>query len=101
MASVYRADTNAFLGYVVELHGPLLPGTQDWPFRALEHPDGSFRHEPPPPTGVGRLRAPPPVELRIPVRNIDQPDVHLVVPPALLDFITHHGAFRAAPAKAG
>jgi len=101
MASVFREDTGEFLGYLIELHGPLPPGTRDWPFHAWRHSNGKLRGEPEAPiVRAGRITAPPYITVRIAVSNIESPDVHLIVSPDLLDFILNHGAFRAAPPPA-
>jgi len=100
MASVYRADTDEFLGFLTELYGPFDQTTKDWPFRAWRWPDGSLRNEPAAPVAVGgRLTAPPHITIRLAVRNIHEPDVHVLVPPEFLDFVLNHTGFRAAPAK--
>jgi len=96
MASVYRQDTGEFLGYLVDLYGPLLPGTKAWPFRAWRHLSGALRGEAEGPViRAGRVAAPPHITLQMPVRNITEADVHLLVPPELLDFILTHSGFRA------
>ncbi|QXX73497.1 hypothetical protein MHY1_00293 [Methylovirgula sp. HY1] len=96
MASVFRGDTNELIGYLVELHGPLLPGTTSWPFRAWPQSTGTLRGQPEAPNiRGGRFTAPPAVTIHIPVSNIESSDMHLHVPMHLLDFIVNHPYFRA------
>lgn len=89
MASVYRQDTGEFLGYMTEPEGPLARGITDWPFKAWRHPDGSLRSEP----GGTNANEDPAATLDIPLRNADSSDVHLIVPPDLVDFIVTHRHF--------
>ena len=93
MASVYRQDTGELLGYLTEPEGPFPGGITYWPFQAWVHADGKLRCEPEP--GVSETA--PAVTVDIPVRNNDSADVHLIVPPDLVDFVVTHKAFRAAP----
>jgi hypothetical protein len=96
MASVYRQDTGEFLGYLTDLYGPLRRGTKEWSFKTWQHSDGKLRDVPEGPVArFGRLTAPPFSTVQIPVANIENPDVHLIVPPDLLDFIVSHQGFRA------
>lgn len=96
MASVYRQDTGEFLGYLMELHGPKLHGTTHWPFKAWRHSNGALRDVPEGPVARGgRLTAPPFQTIHIPVANVHEADMHLIVPPELVEFITNHSAFRA------
>jgi len=96
MARAIRQDTSEFLGYLIELYGPVPPWVKDWPFRAWRHPDGKLRNWPPVPVD-GIMRAPPHLELRIPIRNNASGEAEVLVPPNLLDFIQNHSAFRALP----
>ncbi len=101
MASIYRADTGEFLGYMVELYGPVDPSMTTWPFKAWRHSDGSLRSEPQGPVlRAGRLTAPPYLTCRIPLRNQQAADLQLWVPPEMLDFVLHHTGFRVAPKPA-
>jgi hypothetical protein len=89
MASVYRQDTGELLGYMTEPEGPFPGGITYWPFKAWVHSGGEFRSEPEPGTDeTTRV-----VTLDIPVRNNDSADLHLIVPPDLVDFIVTHMAF--------
>ena len=101
MARVVRIDTAEWIGYFVELYGPLEPGAQAWICDAWRYPDGRLRHErPPPPTDRRRpFQAPSPVKLSIPVRDPQKVDLELMVPPTYLDFIEHHSAFRPLPPR--
>ena len=89
MASVYRQDTGELLGYLTEPEGPFPGGITYWPFKAWVHSDAKLRSEPEP--GTDEMAA---VTLDIPVRNNDSADLHLIVPPDLVDFIVTHEAFR-------
>ena len=91
MASVFRQDTSEFIGFMIDLYGPLAPGTKTWPFRAWRHSNGKLRGEP-----EDRFTAPLPVTVQIPVSNIESPDMHLHVPSDLLDFVLSHEGFKAA-----
>jgi hypothetical protein len=98
MASVFRQDTGELLGHLTSLEGPLARGITYWPFKAWPHSDGKLHAEPEPlPARTGQPPPLPAVTLNIPVRNTDDPDVHLIVPPELVDFIVTHDSFRAAP----
>jgi len=101
MARVVRIDTAEWIGYFVELYGPLEPGAQAWICDAWRYPDGRLRHEPPPPPTDRRrpFQAPSPVKLSIPVRDPQKVDLELMVPPTYLDFIEHHPAFRPLPPR--
>jgi len=96
MARAIRQDTNEFLGYLIELDGPIPPWIKDWPFRAWHHPDGKLRDFPPVPAD-GRMRVPPHIELRLPIRNGPRGEPEVLVPPHFLDFIQNHTAFRRPP----
>ena len=96
MASVFRNDTGEFLGFLPEPEGPLAGGITYWPFRAWRHSNGELRSEPKPANGQDNT-APEPLIVDIPVSNNDSADVHLIVPPELVEFVLTHTAFRAAP----
>lgn len=99
MARVVRIDTSEWIGYFVDLIGPLEPGAQACIFDAWRHPDGRLRHEPPSPSADhhGSFQAPSPVKLSIPVRDPQKVGLELMVPPTYLDFIEYHPAFRPLP----
>jgi hypothetical protein len=98
MASVFRQDTGELLGYLTSLEGPLADGITYWPLKAWPHSDGKLHSEPEAPTArAGQPPALPAVTLNIPVRNNDSSDVHLIVPPELVEFIVTHSAFKPAP----
>jgi hypothetical protein len=88
MASVYRKDTGELLGYLTEPEGPFPAGITSWPFKAWVHSDAKLRSEPEP--GMNEALQ---VTVDIPVRNNDSADLHLMVPPDLVDFIVTHRAF--------
>jgi hypothetical protein len=90
MASVYRQDTGELLGYLMEPEDPFPGGITYWPFKAWVHSDRKLRSEPEP----GTDETTPAVTVDIPVRNNDSADLHLMVPPDLVDFIVTHEAFR-------
>ena len=90
MATAFREDTGELLGYLTEPEGPFPGGITYWPFKAWVHSDGELRSEPEP--GTDEMAA---VNLDIPVRNNDSADVHLIVPPDLVDFIVTHKPFRS------
>jgi hypothetical protein len=90
MASVFRQDTGELLGYINEPQGPLAGGITYWPFKAWVHSDGKLTPEPEP----GADEATPAATLNIPVRNNGSSEVHLIVPPDLVDFILGHPGFQ-------
>ncbi|HMK89815.1 MAG TPA: hypothetical protein VK446_09315 [Methylocystis sp.] len=96
MASVYRAASGEFLGYMTDLHGPVCPSITHWTFRAWRHASGDLRAWPEHSSrsygDVGNL----PFRVRIPIRNSERRDLQLLVPEELLDFILTHPSFRAA-----
>ena len=93
MASVYRQDTGELIEYLTEPEGPFPGGITCWPFKAWVHSDGALRSEPEP----GTDETTPAVTLDIPVSNNGSTDLHLIVPPELVDFIVSHKAFRSEP----
>ena len=109
MALVVRIDTWERIGYFADLRGPLPPGAHGCMFDAWSHPDGSLRHEPPPPgsspgqalpaTAVDPLERPSPVKLSIPVHDPAAAELELMVSPTYLDFITRHPAFYPFPTR--
>jgi hypothetical protein len=101
MARVVRIDTREWIGYFVELYGPLEPGAQGWIFDAWRYPDGRLRHEPLPRRRISTrfFPVPSPVKLSIPVRDPQKVDLELMVSPTYLDFIEHHPAFRPLPPR--
>ena len=97
MASVFRQDTGEFRGYMAEPEGPLAGGITYWPFKAWLHSDGKLRSDPEPDSTVtDRVATEPAGTVDIPVQNNESEDVHLIVPPDLVDFIVTHRGFRAA-----
>ena len=90
MASIYRKDTGELIGHLAWPEGPLAGGITYWPFKAWLHSDGKLRSEPEP----GADETTTAVTLNIPVWNNDSADVHLIVPPDLVDFIVTHNGFR-------
>jgi hypothetical protein len=88
MATAFREDTGELLGYLTEPEGPFPGGITSWPFNAWVHSDEKLRSEPEP--GMGDT---PHVTVDIPVQNNDSADLHLIVPPDLVDFIVTHRAF--------
>ena len=88
MATVFRQDTGEIVGYLTE--GPFPNGITSWPFKAWVHSDGHLRSEP----ETGADDTPPDVTLEITVRNNASTDLHLIVPPDLVDFFVTHKAFR-------
>ena len=93
MAAVFREDTGEIVGYLTEPEGPFPGGITSWPFKAWVHSDGQLRSEP----ETGADDTPPDITLDIAVRNNASTDVHLIVPPELVDFIVTHKAFRPEP----
>src|SRR5438045_9147767 len=73
-----------------EPEGPFPGGITYWPFKAWVHSDAKLRSEPEP----GMDETTPAVTVDVPVRNNDSTDLHLIVPPDLVDFIVTHKAFR-------
>ena len=90
MATAFRQDTGELLGYLTEPEGPFPGGITYWPFKAWVHSDAKLRSEPEP----GMDETTPAVTVDVPVRNNDSTDLHLIVPPDLVDFIVTHKAFR-------
>jgi hypothetical protein len=88
MASLYRQATGELLGYLTAPVGPFPGGITSWPFKAWVHSDAKLRSEPEP--GMNEALH---VTVDIPVRNNDSADLHLMVPPDLVDFIVTHRAF--------
>ncbi len=99
MASVFREDTGERLGYIFNLYGPLEAGTKSWRVSAWRHSDGVVRFGPEIPLN-GKLTPAlrPNVHFDIPVSNIEATDVHVSVPPELLNLILSYPAFRSTPA---
>ena len=92
MASVFRHDTGELIGYLREPQGPFPGGITSWPFKAWCHSNGELRSEPEPGTDEAA-----PDMLDIPVQNNASTDLHLIVPPELIDFIVTHKAFLSEP----
>ena len=92
MASVFRQDTGELIGYLIEPQGPFPGDITSWPFKAWCHSNGELRSEPEPGTDEAA-----PDMLDIPVQNNASTDLHLIVPPELIDFIVTHKAFLSEP----
>jgi len=92
MASVFRQDTGELIGYLIQPQGPFPSGITYWPLKAWRHSNGELRSEPEPGTDGAA-----PHTLDIPVQNNASTDVHLIVPPELVDFIVTHTAFLSEP----
>jgi len=88
MATAFRQDTGELLGYLTEPEGPFPGGITYWPFKSWVHSDAKLRSEPEW-HGCDDVRRD-----RVPVRNNDSTDLHLIVPPDLVDFLVTHKAFR-------
>jgi hypothetical protein len=97
MATVFRADTGEIIGYLTEQEGPFPGGITSWPFKAWVHSDGQLRSEP----ETGADNTPLAVTLDIAVKNSASTDVHLIVPPQLVDYVVNHKAFRSEPPNKG